>query len=387
MTEERSFMSIVATAGVRCDGIHRGLAPPLWCSDTYGWADPDTKPVYDYARSANPNRDLLAQALADLEGGCGGVITGAGQSATLLALMLVPAGRAVVAPHDCYGGTYRLIKGLADVGKIDAIFVDQTDDAAYEAALERNPALVWIETPSNPLLRLVDIADRASRAKSAGALVAADNTLATPCRQQPLALGCDIVMHSTSKALNGHADLIGGALVTAGPDLLEQLLWWANAAGLTGPAHDAWLTLRGLRTLPLRVDRQEASARRIAEWLMANPMVEEVYYPGLRIHPDFALAERQQSGPGLVLSFRLKGGVAASGRFLPNLKIPTLAASLGSFGSLICRPATMTHAGMPPEARAAAGITDDLIRLSVGLEEPEDLIADFEQSIGRLERA
>lgn len=377
MTDRRNDQTIVATAGVRADPGHCGLSPPIWCSDTYAWPDPDTKPVYDYARSNNPNRDLLSAALAELEGACGGVITGAGQSAALLALLLVPVGGVVIAPHDCYGGTYRLIKGLGDAGKIEARFVDQADDRAFAEALAEQPAMVWIETPSNPLLRLVDIADRAALAKAAGAIVVADNTLPTPCRQRPIALGCDLVMHSTSKALNGHGDLIGGALLAARPELLEQLIWWANAAGLTGPAHDAWQTLRGLRTLPLRVDRQEATADRIAHWLESNPLVTQVYYPGLRSHPDSALAGRQQSGPGFVLSFRLRGGLAASSTFLSTLQIPTLAASLGSFGTLICRPATMTHAGMPPEAREAAGITDDLIRLSAGLEDADELIADL----------
>jgi cystathionine gamma-synthase len=377
MSHRRDSLTIVSTAGVRADGVHRGLAPPVWCSDTYGWADPDTKPAYDYSRSANPNRDLLADALSELEGGLGGVITGSGQSATLLALMLVPAGGVVVAPHDCYGGTYRLIKGLADCGRIEAVFINQADDDAFAAALERRPALVWLETPSNPLLRLIDIGDRAARARATGAIVAADNTLATPCRQQPLRLGCDLVMHSTSKALNGHADLIGGAVIASTPELLEQLQWWANAAGLTGPAHDAWLTLRGLRTLPLRVDRQEATAGAVAQWLESHPQVIEVFYPGLPSHPDHALAASQQRGPGFLLAFRIRGGPAFSAAFLSKLQIPTLAASLGSFGSLICRPATMTHAGMPPEAREAAGITEDLIRLSVGLEDPAQLIEDF----------
>jgi len=386
MTDRRHEMTIVATAGVRADPGHRGMAPPIWCSDTYAWPDPDTKPAYDYARSNNPNRDLLSQALAELEGACGGVVTGAGQSAALLALLLVPAGGVVVAPHDCYGGTYRLIKGLADAGKLDACFIDQADDAAFAAALALKPAMVWIETPSNPLLRLVDIADRAAKARAAGAIVVADNTLPTPCRQRPIALGCDLVMHSTSKALNGHGDLIGGALLAADPDLLEKLIWWANAAGLTGPAHDAAQTLRGLRTLPLRVDRQEATARRLAWWLQGNSLVTDVHYPDLPSHPDHALAQRQQTGPGFVLSFRLQGGLAASGAFLSALRIPTLAASLGSFGTLICRPATMTHAGMPPEARAAAGIADDLIRLSVGLEEPEDLLADLARGFAAIAR-
>jgi cystathionine gamma-synthase len=383
MRNSPALSTIVANAGVKSDPWLRGVAPPVCASDTYGWADPETKPAYDYSRSANPNRDMLADALSRLEGAAGGVITGAGQAASLLTLLLLPAGALVVAPHDCYGGTYRLIKGLADSGKLEALFIDQKNNEAYSRALASKPAIVWLESPSNPLLRLVDIARLAAQAKTAGAMVVADNTLPTPCRQRPLELGCDIVVHSTSKALNGHSDLIGGAVLSKDEAVLEQLQWWANAAGLTGPAFDAWQTLRGLRTLPLRVDRAEASASTVAEWLESHPAVEQVYYPGLASHPDYELACRQQEGPGFVLSFRLNGGEQAATGFLQGLQLSTLAASLGSFATLICRPATMTHAGMPAEAREKAGITPDLIRLSLGLEAPEDVIADLEAGFAR----
>jgi cystathionine gamma-synthase len=374
VTKPRSPATILASAGVASDPGRRALVPPVQVSDTFQWTDAETKPDYDYSRTVNPNRDLLAAALAELEGAAGGVVTNSGQSAALLALLLLPAGATVVAPHDCYGGTYRLLQGLADQGKLQAVFVDQKDDAAFAAALAKGPALVWIETPSNPLLRIVDVAKRAGEAKAVGALVIADNTLPTPLRQQPLALGCDLVLHSTTKALNGHADLFGGALLAADPALVEQLLWWANAAGLSSSATDASQILRGLRTLPLRVDRQEATARQVAAWLEQQPGVREVYYPGLASHPDRALAERQQSGPGFMIAFRVKGDSAA---FLKGLGLITLASSLGGFASLICVPATMTHRGMPPEAQAEAGIHPDLLRLSVGLEEADDLIADL----------
>ena len=374
MTKPRSAATILASAGVAADPGRRAIVPPLQISDTFQWEDADTKPDYDYSRTVNPNRDLLAYALAELEGAAGGAVTNSGQSAALLALLLLPAGATVVAPHDCYGGTYRLIQGLADQGKLRAIFVDQKDDAAFAAALATKPALVWIETPSNPLLRVVDIAKRAAEAKAAGALVIADNTLPTPLRQQPLALGCDLVLHSTTKALNGHADLFGGALLAADPAIVEQLTWWANAAGLSGSATDASQILRGLRTLPLRVDRQEATAKAVAAWLEQQPGVRDVYYPGLDNHPDKPLAARQQSGPGFMIAFRVTGDTAA---FLKGLSLVTLASSLGGFATLICVPATMTHRGMPPAAQAEAGIHPDLLRLSVGLEEPEDLIADL----------
>ena len=384
MSRKRKPATILASAGTRGDSGHDSLTPPLWSSDTFRWDDADTKPAYDYSRTVNPNRDMLAEALAELEGAAGGVIVNSGQAAALLALLPLPADALVVAPHDCYGGTYRLLKGLEEKGKLRALFVDQGSDAAFAAAIGERPALVWIETPSNPLLRIVDIAERAALARAAGALTLADNTLPTPCRQRPLALGCDLVLHSTTKALNGHADLFGGALLAADAARLEELHWWANAAGLNGSAHDAWQTLRGLRTLPLRVDRQEASARAIAEWLAAHEGVREVYYPGLDSHPDKALAERQQSGPGFMLAFRVEGGDEATARFLKGLQLITLASSLGGFATLICKPATMTHRGMPPEAQAEAGIDPDLLRLSVGLEEPDDLIADLARGFGAL---
>ncbi len=379
MSRRRPPSTIVASAGIAADPGHNSLVPPVWNSDTYRWDDADTKPDYDYSRTVNPNRDLLADALAELEGAAGGVVTGSGQSAALLALLLLPAGALVVAPHDCYGGTYRLLQGLEDQGNLRVRFIDQNDDAAFAAAMAEQPALVWIETPSNPLLRLVDIADRAALAHAAGALVIADNTLPTPCRQRPLALGCDLVLHSTTKALNGHADLFGGAVLAADAALVERLIWWANAAGLSGSAHDSSQILRGLRTLPLRVDRQEATARTIASWLAARDDVNAVYFPGLADFPARMLAERQQSGPGFMLAFRVAGGDPATAAFLAGLELITLASSLGGFATLICKPSTMTHRGMPPEAQAEAGIHGDLLRLSVGLEDADDLLADLER--------
>lgn len=374
---QRSPATILASAGIDADPGHGSLTPPLYASDTYRWPDAETKPQYDYSRTVSPNRDMLCAALAELEGAAGGVVTGSGQSAALLALLQLPAGALVVAPHDCYGGSYRLICGLQEKGTLRARFVDQADAAALAAALDERPALVWLETPSNPLLRVVDIAAIAAAARAAGALTIADNTLATPCRQRPLALGCDYVMHSTTKALNGHADLFGGALLAADPARVEQLAWWSNAAGLNASAHDSWATLRGLRTLTLRVDRQEASAVRIAGWLAGHAQVGDVHFPGLATFPGKALAERQQSGPGFMISFRLRGGEAATGGFLKALELVTLASSLGGFSTLICKPATMTHRGMPAQAQARAGIHPDLLRLSVGLEEADDLIADL----------
>jgi cystathionine gamma-synthase len=380
MPEPRKPSTIVAAARPDCDSAYGSVSPPLWTSDTFRWEDAETKPAYDYARTVSPNRDLLANALAELEGATGGVITNSGQSAALLALLHLPAGARIVAPHDCYGGTYRLLKGLEDRGKLEVTFVDMLDPQAFSRALGARAELVWVETPSNPLLRISDIARCAAEAKVAGALVVADNTLPTPCRQKPLELGCDMVMHSTTKALNGHADLFGGALLAKDPALLETLQWWSNAAGLNGSAHDAWQTLRGLRTLPLRIAQQEASARAIAEWLASHPQVQTVHFPGLASHAGYEIALRQQTGPGFMLSFRLRGGDAAARPFLKALELITLASSLGSFATLICQPSTMTHRGMPPDAQKDAGIYPDLLRLSVGLEDTQDILADLERA-------
>ncbi len=384
MSERRSPATIAASAGVGAVPATGSVAPPLWSSDTYAWPDTETKPAYDYARTVNPNRDMLSAALAEMEGAAGGVVTNSGQSAALLAFLLVPQGGVVVAPHDCYGGTYRLLQGLAERGTLRALFVDQRDEGAFCSAMAQGPALVWIETPSNPLLRIVDIAARAGAARAAGALVAADNTLPTPCRQRPLELGCDLVMHSTTKALNGHGDLIGGALLARDAQVLERIVWWANAAGLTGSAHDAHQTLRGMRSLPARLDRMEASAGTVAEWLIRQPQVAAVYYPGLATHPDHALASRQQDGPGFMMAFDLHGGVDAARAFAGALRLVTLASSLGSYATLICTPASMTHRGMPPEAQRAAGIGPGLLRLSVGLEDAADLVADLAQGLARV---
>jgi cystathionine gamma-synthase len=374
MATPRKPATIVAAARPDHDPAYGSVVPPVFVSDTYRWDDSDTKPAYDYSRTVSPNRDLLIEALAELEGAAGGVVTNSGQSACLLALMLLRAGARVIAPHDCYGGTYRLLKGLEDQGKLRAVFVDMLDDRAFDLVLAQGADMVWIETPSNPLLRVTDIRARAEAARAAGALVCADNTLATPVRQRPLALGCDLVMHSTTKALNGHSDLFGGALLATDPALVEKLEWWSNAAGLNASAQDSAQILRGLRTLPLRVRQQEESARAIAAFLESHEGVQAVNYPGLPAHPGHGIARDQQDGPGFMISFRVAGDAA---RFLAALDLITLASSLGGFATLICKPATMTHRGMPPEAQAEAGIHPDLLRLSVGLEDADDLIADL----------
>ncbi|HET7817207.1 MAG TPA: PLP-dependent transferase [Sphingomicrobium sp.] len=384
MSRRKGPGTIVAAARPDFDPSHGAIAPPVWASDTFRWDSPEDKPSFDYSRTVNPNRSLLIDVLAELEGASGGVVTGSGQSAALLTLLRLPVGARVVAPHDCYGGTFRLLSALAAQGKIRCDFVDQTSAEAFDHAFDERLDLLWIESPSNPLLRLTDIASWAGAAKGLGALVVADNTLPTPARQRPLDLGCDLVVHSTTKALNGHNDLFGGAVLGTSAALIEELDWWSNAAGLNGSAHDSAQTLRGLRTLHVRVDRQESSAARLAGWLAEHPQIRAVHYPGLSSHPAHRLAASQQSGPGFILSFQVKGGGAAAGRFVSALRLITLASSLGGFASLICVPATMTHRGMPPEAQQRAGIHPDLLRLSVGLEDPDDLQADLERGFAEI---
>jgi cystathionine gamma-synthase len=384
MTTSKKPSTIVAAAHPDLDPAFGSVGPAIWPSDTFRWPNPDDKPQFDYSRTVNPNRAMLARTLAELEGAVGGVVTNSGQSAALLALLRLPVGAHVVAPHDCYGGTYRLLEAFQKQGKIRCTFVDQTDDVAFDASLSDDVALLWIETPSNPLMRITDIRKRAAAAKERGALVLADNTLLSPCRQRPLDLGCDLVLHSTTKILNGHSDLFGGVLLASDPALVEELEWWSNAAGLNGSAFDASQITRGLRTLPLRIDRQEANAIRIAEWLSGRNEVQAVHFPGLKSFSGHDIAAPQQSGPGFMLSFQLSGGKPAADRFVGALGLITLASSLGGFSTLICTPSTMTHRGMPPEAQRDAGIDPDLLRVSVGLEDSDDLIADLERGFAAL---
>ena len=384
MSDPKKPATIVAAAHPELDPAYGSVGPAIWTTDTFRWESPDDKPAFDYSRTVNPNRAMLARTLAELEGAAGGVVTNSGQSAALLALLRLPANARVVAPHDCYGGTFRLLRGLEDKGKLRCTFVDQTDDDAFSAAIADEFALLWIETPSNPLLRVVDIRKRAAAAKARGALVLADNTVLSPCRQKPLELGCDMVLHSTTKVLNGHADLFGGALLASDAALVEELEWWSNAAGLNGSAYDSSQIVRGLRTLPLRVDRQEQSAIAIATFLETRAEVRNVYYPGLKTSPDYEIAAAQQGGPGFMLSFELEGGKPATDKFVRALRLVTLASSLGGFSTLICTPATMTHRGMPPEAQREAGISPDLLRLSVGLEDSSDLLADLRRGFDNI---
>ena len=366
-------------AGIDCDTQHGAVMPPLHLSSNYTFDGLDRPRPFDYTRSGNPTRSLLADALADLEGGASAVVTSTGMSAIATVLQLVPPGGLVVAAADCYGGSWRLLDAWARAGRFRLRFWDPASPADLVAALAEGPDLVWIETPSNPLLRLTDIA--AVVARSGDALVVADNTFLSPVWQQPLALGADVVVHSTTKYLNGHSDVVGGAVIAREAKVGEQLAWWANAMGVTGAPFDSYLTLRGLRTLHARMPLHAENAVRIAHALEAHPAVSAVHYPGLASHPDRALAARQQSAFGAIVAFELDGGRETVARFLAGLEVFTLAESLGGVESLVAHPATMTHAAMSAEAREAAGIGEGLLRLSVGIEQCEDLLADLERGL------
>jgi cystathionine gamma-synthase len=370
----------LATAGVAEDRAHRAVAPPLVLSTTFAWEDHEEKPAYDYARRDHPNRTQLTDALLKLEGAAAGTIVPSGLAAVNLCLELVKPGERVVAPHDCYGGTHRLLCAKAARGQFEVVFPDLADRDKRRAALGDRTRLVIIETPSNPLMRLLDIEAVAGDARRAGALTVADNTFLSPVLQNPIALGADVVVHSNTKFIAGHSDVVGGAVLAAKRDLGEELSWWANCTGAHGPAFDSWLTLRGLRTLGLRIRAQQETANRLAEWLANDPRISAVHFPGLKTHPDHALSKRQQKGPGAVLSAELAEGLSLP-RFLGALRIVTLAESLGGFESLISVPDTMTHAGMDEQARREAGITPGLFRLSVGLEDADDLQEDLERAL------
>jgi cystathionine gamma-synthase len=371
-------------AGVDCDPAHGAVMPPLYLSSNFSFAGFGEKRQYDYSRSGNPTRDTLAGALADLEGGTGGVITATGMAAVTLVAALLEPGDLLVVPHDCYGGTWRLFNAQASRGLYRVAFVDFHDPLALAAALAEGPKLVWIETPSNPLLRIVDIRHVVESAHAVGALTVVDNTFLSPALQRPFQFNADIVVHSTTKYINGHSDVVGGAVLWRDAELGEKLAWWCNCLGISGAPFDSYMTLRGLRTLKARFAVHEANARALAQLLNEHPAVRVVHYPGLESHPGHALAKRQQSGFGAMLSFELEGGEAAARVFVDGLRYFTLAESLGGVESLVCHPAGMTHAAMAPEARKRAGIADGLLRVSVGIEDESDLTADIEAALDRV---
>ena len=365
-------------AGIDRDTAFGAVTPPLVLSSNFSFAGFGEKRQYDYTRSGNPTRDLLAEALAELEGGAGAVVTSTGMSAILLLLhALLKPGQRLVVPHDAYGGSWRLFNALAQKGAFELATIDFTDPRALAETLADKPAVVWIETPSNPLLRITDLRFVIEAAHAVGALTVVDNTFLSPALQTPIAFGADFVVHSTTKYINGHSDVVGGAVIAKDAEQHSRLTWWANALGITGAPFDSFLTLRGLRTLDARLRVHQENTVALIEVLQGHPAVRRLHYPGLVSHPGHAVAVRQQHGFGAMLSLELDGGEQAVRAFVDGLEYFTLAESLGGVESLIAHPATMTHAAMTSEARAAAGIGDGLLRLSIGIEHGDDLVADI----------
>ena len=368
-------------AAIATDREHGAVVPPIHLSSTFSFAGFAQPRQYDYTRSGNPTRSQLAAAVAELEGGASAVVTSTGMSAVTLVLHLLRPEDVVVAAHDCYGGTQRLLRALAGRSHFSLVFTDLTAESAAADVVRQRPRLVWIETPSNPLLRITDVRRIAEAARAVGALVVVDNTFLSPALQQPIALGADVVVHSTTKYLNGHSDVVGGAVIARDANVGEQLAWWANCLGITGAPFDSYLTLRGLRTLHVRLTQHLANTNAIVEALCAHEAVTRVYYPGLSTHPGHRIAATQQRGFGAMVSFEVLGGTAGVECLASNLELFTLAESLGGVESLIAHPATMTHASMDTTARAAAGISDSLVRLSVGIEGADDLVRDLTQAL------
>ena len=378
---QHKFATVAAAQGICTDKNHGAVVPPLYLSTNYTFSEFGKPREYDYSRSGNPTRSTLAETLAKLEGGAGAVVTATGMAAATLCTSLLGPEDLLVVPHDCYGGCYRLFTSLAKKGSFQLRVVNLNDETALDQALAEKPKMLWIETTSNPLLRLVDIEAVSQKAKKYGTLVVADNTFLSPVLQRPLELGADLVIHSTTKYVNGHSDVVAGAVIAKTTELAEELKWWANCLGITGAPFDAYLTLRGLRTLPLRMKQHQANAQAAVELLKDHPVVQKVYYPGLEDHPQHELAKKQQKGFGAMVSFELKGDVDTVRAFLSQLELFALAESLGGVESLVAHPATMTHASMTAEAREEAGISETLIRLSVGIEDPEDLLSDLSQAL------
>ncbi|NHB87540.1 cystathionine gamma-synthase [Photorhabdus tasmaniensis] len=377
----RKQATIAVRSGLNNDEQYGCVVPPIYLSSTYNFTDFNQPRTHDYSRRGNPGRDMVQRVLAELEGGVGAVMTSSGMSAIhLLCTVFLKPGDLLVAPHDCYGGSYRLFDSQSKRGAYDVVFVDQSDEQALKQVLSRKPKLVLIETPSNPLLRIVDIAHICRLSHEVGATVIVDNTFLSPVLQKPLALGADLVVHSCTKYLNGHSDVIAGAIIAKDEDIATELAWWANNIGVTGAAFDSYLLLRGMRTLSPRILLQQNNAREIVNYLQQQPLVKKLFYPALKDHPGHEIACKQQSGFGAMISFELDGNESAIRCFLSELKLFTLAESLGGVETLISHTATMTHAGMSAQARAEAGITDSLLRVSVGIEDSQDLIADLENA-------
>ncbi|MBD62694.1 MAG: cystathionine gamma-synthase [Gammaproteobacteria bacterium] len=375
MKKKYSKETITSKAGVGSDSRHGAIVPPLYLTTNFIQDEIGEEQLYEYTRQANPSRDHLISALAELEGGIGGEILSSGMAAVSLITNILELNSKVLLPHDCYGGTFRLFSSLADKGILEAHFIDQSTKSFKENVIsEIKPNLIWIESPSNPLLQVVDIEKICKKAKEVNALVAVDNTFLSPSLQNPLRLGSDIVMHSTTKYINGHSDVIGGAVIANNKQVLEKIKFWANNLGITGAPFDSYLTLRGLRTLSIRMKKHEQNAIALVEFLSNNSKVKSVFYPGLITHPSHNLAKKQQNGFGGMLSFELKEGLHGVKNFINQMELLPFAGSLGGFESLIGHPYTQSHGAHTPEQKEEIGISEGLIRISAGLEDTEDLI-------------
>jgi O-succinylhomoserine (thiol)-lyase len=377
--------TICVQAGTRKDTTFNAVAVPIYATSTFAFEAPGKTKGFDYSRTANPTRQALEECLAALEGGAGATATATGMAAETSIMGLLPAGSHVIAGHDIYGGTYRLFSTILAVRGLEFSFVDMSKPGNVREALRPNTRAIWIETPSNPLLGLVDIAAVCEIARSHGhnPWVIVDNTFMSPIFQKPLALGADFVVHSTTKYLNGHSDMVGGAIIARTEEHATAVAAMVNALGTCCSPFDSWLVMRGIRTLPIRMAAHARNAKALAEFLAAHPMVEHVYYPGLPTHPQHSLAKTQMTGFGGMLSFDIRGGKEAAFRFIQALHIFAFAESLGGVESLVEHPETMSHASMSPEARRAAGITESNVRVSTGIESAEDLVADVAQALKR----
>ena len=381
-TDNKKFATRTIHAGHGPEPVTGAIMPPIFATSTYVQKSPGVHQGYEYSRTQNPTRQALERCVADLESGTHGFAFASGMAATGTILELIDSGSHVIALDDIYGGTTRLFEKVRKRSAgLDFGFVDLTDLDALQDSILENTRMIWVETPSNPLLKLCDIASVVEIAKANDILVVVDNTFATPYIQRPLEYGCDIVMHSVTKFLNGHSDMIGGIAVTGDDEIAEQLGFLQNSIGsILGP-FDSFLALRGLKTLDVRMQRHCQNAQCVAEWLENDSRVERVLYPGLESHPQYDLASEQMDHPGGIVTFFIKGGLEESRSFLEKCKVFALAESLGGVESLVDHPAIMTHASVPEEKRAALGISDQLIRLSVGIESMDDLIADLDQAL------
>jgi cystathionine gamma-lyase/cystathionine beta-lyase/cystathionine gamma-lyase/homocysteine desulfhydrase len=374
------FATDAIHAGVRPDPTTGAVMTPIYQTSTYAYEELGRSKGYDYARTINPTRSALEENLAVLEKGRAAYAFASGMAAIAAVMALLRSGDHVIVSHNVYGGTYRLFSKVYEGYGLQFTYIDTSRLEAIEAALRPATRMIYVETPTNPIMVLTDLAAVAALARRRDLITVVDNTFLTPCFQRPIDLGADIVVHSTTKYLNGHSDSVGGAVVLARPEHAERIQFVQNSAGAILSPFDSWLVLRGIKTLPLRMQQHEANGRRVAQHLETHPRVARVLYPGLASHPQHDLARRQARGFGGMISFVFKDPAAAP-RFFARLRLCTLAESLGGIETLVCQPSTMTHASVPAEDRRRLGITDDLARISVGCEDPDDILADLDQAL------